>query len=32
MLRELLEARGMEILEARGHESTNLLITARRRA
>lgn len=31
LLRSLLEARGMEILEARGHEGTNLVITARKR-
>jgi predicted SAM-dependent methyltransferase len=31
LLRRLLEARGMEILEAREHEGTNLLITARKR-
>jgi predicted SAM-dependent methyltransferase len=31
MLRELLEARGMEILDARGYEGTNLVITARKR-
>lgn len=32
LLRSLLEARGMEILEATRHEGTNLLILARRRA
>jgi predicted SAM-dependent methyltransferase len=32
LLRTLLEARGLEILEASRHEGTNLLITARRRA
>ena len=32
LLRGLLEARGMEILEVKRHEGTNLLILARRRA
>ena len=31
LLRCLLEARGMEVLEARGHEGTNLAITAQKR-
>ncbi len=30
MLRAMLETRGLEILEAKGHEGTNLLITARK--
>jgi predicted SAM-dependent methyltransferase len=31
MLRAMLESRGMEILEAKAHEGTNLYITARKR-
>lgn len=31
MLRALLEARGLEVLEARAHEGTNLVIDARKR-